>query len=342
MYVNRPSYFRDVEIRFPADLEESDEEDEEIIDGLNLNSGKGPTFQNYGTALSDTRRLDFVNDRTVRWIVELPRGRVEFLDAFRPDDRNDHTNRPVQRTDDRGDRTSRPVQRIDDRDDRTSRPVQRIDDRNERTSRPVRRTVDRYERTSRPIRRTEDCNDRTSRPVRRMVDVDSDADFNAYFDADLDVDVDADFDAYSPERRRSLRGRRMEYRESNDFLLCVTCKRQTVFRCDGTAIGRAQCIVESNSAVGKPKRRKVMPGERLKRRERISFVLCASCMRNNVRAERQAARYARRGHVGRSRAYQRAEIRRAPGSEVRTPRSHAVRFLTNSYNTQPVRRYRVV
>ncbi|KZP15813.1 hypothetical protein FIBSPDRAFT_895482 [Athelia psychrophila] len=250
-------------------IEESESEDEEILEGLNLNS-------------------DFVNDRTVRWIVDLPGGRVELIDVFRSDDRND----------------------------RTSMPVQRTDDCDERTSRPVRRTVAVNERTSRPIRRTDSRNDRTNRPVRRMGDADSDADFNAYFDADLDADFDADFDAYSPELRRNLRDRRVEQREGNDFLLCATCKCQTVFKRDGTAVGQAQCIIESNSAIGKNKRRSVMPGEGLERHESISFVLCSSCMRNAMHAERQAARNARRGHVGRKRTYQSPEIQRGPDSEL--------------------------
>lgn len=171
-----------------------------------------------------------MNDRAVRWIMDLPREPVEFFDAFQSD----------------------------------------VDAR---------------------------------RPIRRM--------------------VDANFDAYSPEQRRGLRGQRMDQRESNEFLLCATCKRKTVFKRDGTAIKPARRIVEVSPDVYKTERYRNLRDDG---RKSIKFALCSSCMRKTVYAKMQAAKYAARGHSGSRRADRRPEMRRGQGTKARAFHLHADRF----------------
>lgn len=43
--MDQPVYVRDVDNRFPADPEESESEDEDILHDLNLNSGEGATYK---------------------------------------------------------------------------------------------------------------------------------------------------------------------------------------------------------------------------------------------------------------------------------------------------------
>lgn len=138
-------------------------------------------------------------------------------------------------------------------------------------------------------------------------------DVNGSVHGSFDNDIDS-----SPSRQRGQDGVQQNVRrDTDDFVLCVTCNRKTVFKSDGTATEPARCIPNIDADDSAIEMRRVRRGEGLKPSEIVRYALCALCMSNTVYARDKAAESSGRGHAGMRRAGDRLDLRTSRGMEVR-------------------------